>query len=248
MKQTNTYIIVYSIVLVVVVAVVLSLVTLWLTPRQQSNVQAEKMSDILGSVGLYDAQKASEADDKNEYIKELYAKYIIESFLVDSKGNKIAGSEKEAFMALGNLKAVFAKPESERRLPVFVSKNGAGQVNYIFPVYGAGLWGPIWGYISLATNLDTVDGAVFGHKGETPGLGAEIANPPFQKQFIGKSLFDGASFVGISVTKGVGSSSGNPHAVDAVSGGTITSRGVQSMIKDCLGDYEPFLVKYGVKH
>ncbi len=248
MKQTNTYIIVYSIVLVVVVAVVLSLVTLWLTPRQQSNVQAEKMSDILGSVGLYDAQKASEADDKNEYIKELYAKYIIESFLVDSKGNKIAGSEKEAFMALGNLKAEFAKPESERRLPVFVSKNGAGQVNYIFPVYGAGLWGPIWGYISLATNLDTVDGAVFDHKGETPGLGAEIANPPFQKQFIGKSLFDGASFVGISVTKGVGSSSGNPHAVDAVSGGTITSRGVQSMIKDCLGDYEPFLVKYGVKH
>ena len=156
-------------------------------------------------------------------------------------------SEQAAFDALGNLKAEFAKPEAERRLPVFVSRNDAGQVNYILPVYGTGLWGPIWGYLALQKNLDTIDGAVFGHKSETPGLGAEIATPAFQKQFVGKTLFGNGSFVGINVTKGVGSSAGNSHAVDAISGGTITSRAVQSMIKDCIGDYEPFLVKNGVK-
>ncbi len=240
MKQTNAYIIGYSIVLVVVVAVVLSLVTLSLGPRQHSNMQAEKMSDILGSVGLYDAEAADKAKDKNQYIINTYKKYITESFLVDSKGNKIPD-------ALGNLKAEFAKPEAERRLPVFVSRNDAGQVNYILPVYGTGLWGPIWGYLALQKNLDTIDGAVFGHKSETPGLGAEIATPAFQKQFVGKTLFGNGSFVGINVTKGVGSSAGNSHAVDAISGGTITSRAVQSMIKDCIGDYEPFLVKNGVK-
>ncbi len=247
MKQTNAYIIGYSIVLVVVVAVVLSLVTLSLGPRQHSNMQAEKMSDILGSVGLYDAEAADKAKDKNQYIINTYKKYIKESFLVDSKGNKIPDSEQAAFDALGNLKAEFAKPEAERRLPVFVSRNDAGQVNYILPVYGTGLWGPIWGYLALQKNLDTIDGAVFGHKSETPGLGAEIATPAFQKQFVGKTLFGNGSFVGINVTKGVGSSAGNSHAVDAISGGTITSRAVQSMIKDCIGDYEPFLVKNGVK-
>ncbi len=246
-RQSNTYIIGYSIVLVVVVAVVLSLVTLSLSSRQQSNVEVEKMSDILGSVGLYNAEEAAKAPNKNDYVKSEYAKYIVESFLVDSEGNKIPNSEKEAFATLNNLKAEFAKDASERKLPVFVSKNDEGRINYILPVYGAGLWGPIWGYISLEQNLDTINGSVFGHKGETPGLGAEIATPAFQKQFVGKTLFSNGAFVGISVTKGVGSSAGNSHAVDAISGGTITSRAVESMIKTCVGDYEPFLAKYGVK-
>ena len=247
MKQTNAYIIGYSIVLVVVVAVVLSLVTLALGPRQQSNAQAEKMSNILGSVGLYNAEAADRAKDKNAYIKEQYDRYIVESFMVDSKGNKIPNSEEAAFNALDNLKAEFAKPAAERRLPIFVSRSNSGVLNYILPVYGTGLWGPIWGYIALQSNLDTIDGAVFGHKSETPGLGAEIATPAFQDQFIGKTLFGNGSFVGITVSKGVGSSAGNSHAVDAISGGTITSRAVQSMIRECVGDYEPFLIKNGLK-
>lgn len=239
-KQSNTYTILYSIVMVVVVAAALAFVSISLQPIQQANVEIEKMSDILGSVGLYSAEKAPA--NKDAYVKEQYAKYITESFLVNDKGDK-SGDPAMAFKVLNNLKVAFHAEPADMQLPVFVSKNDAGKINYIFPVYGTGLWGPVWGYIALNDDLNTISGVVFDHKGETPGLGAEITAAPFENQFIGKSIFAATDFVGISVTKGVGSSNGNDHAVDAISGGTITSRAVQSMIIDCLKAYEPYILK-----
>ena len=244
-KQSNTYIIVYSIILVVVAAVVLAFTSLSLAEKQQANVEIEKMSDILGSVGLYNPEAPAATENKEAFIKEQYQKYIVESFLVDAQGEKVNVPDPAAaaFSVLNNLKAEFAKPVDSRQLPVFISKNDQGVVNYILPVYGAGLWGPIWGYIAMNEDLNTIDGAVFGHKGETPGLGAEIATPPFENQFVGKTIFDGAQFVGIEVLKGAGSSKGNNHAVDAITGGTITSRAVQAMLMDCLKDFEPYILK-----
>ncbi|MFI3261820.1 MAG: NADH:ubiquinone reductase (Na(+)-transporting) subunit C [Rikenellaceae bacterium] len=240
-KQSNTYIIGYSIVLVVVVAIVLSFTALTLKPIQQANVEVEKMSDILSSVGLYQAAEADKAADKATFVKAEYAKYIVESFLVNDKGEKQNADAAETFAVLNNLKAELAKPKDQITLPVFISKNNAGKTNYVFPVYGTGLWGPIWGYIALSDDLNTVDGVVFDHKSETPGLGAEIATPAFQGQFVNKTIFDNSTFVGIQVLKGAGSSKGNDHAVDAISGGTITSRAVQAMILDCLDIYKPFI-------
>lgn len=241
-KQSNTYIIGYSIVLVVVVAVVLSFTALTLKPIQQANVEVEKMSDILGSVGLFNADAAAKAVDKTQYVKDEYKKYIIESFLVDDKGEKLSADAAETFAVLNNLKSAFAVPASERKLPVFISKNSEGKVNYIFPVIGTGLWGPVWGYIAIGEDLKTINGVVFDHKSETPGLGAEITTPSFEDQFIGKEIFEQSTFTGIKVLKGTGSSKGNNHAVDAISGGTITSRAVQNMIINCLEDYEPFIL------
>lgn len=240
-KQSNTYIISYSIILVVIVAVVLSFTSLSLKPIQQANVEVEKMSDILGSVGLYNPKEAAKEKDKAAFIKDQYSKFIIESFLVNSQGEKVSSDAAAAFKVLNNLKAEFAKDQADRTLPVFVSKNSEGKINYVFPVYGTGLWGPVWGYIALNDDLNTINGVVFDHKSETPGLGAEIATNPFEDQFIGKSIFDQSKFVGIEVSKGVGSSKGNMHAVDAISGGTITSRAVESMMSTCLTDYLPYI-------
>ncbi len=116
-----------------------------------------------------------------------------------------------------------------------------GKTLYIIPVSGSGLWGPVWGYVALDGDWNTISGVVFDHKGETPGLGAEITTPKFTDQFRGKKLFKGNELVGITVLKGAGSSRGNDHAVDAISGGTITSRAVENMIRVTLADYKSYI-------
>lgn len=241
-KQSNTYIIGYSIVLVVIVAVVLSFTALKLKDIQQANVEVEKMSAILGSVGLFDAEKASEQLNRDQFVKDEYKKYIVESFLVNTKGEKQSADAAVTFNVLNNLKAEFARAEADRKLPVFISKSESGDINYILPVFGAGLWGPVWGYIALGEDLKTIKGVVFDHKSETPGLGAEIATPIFEDQFKGKSILEGIEFTGVKVLRGVGSSKGNNHAVDAITGGTITSRAVEIMIMNCLQNYVPFIL------
>ena len=110
----------------------------------------------------------------------------------------------------------------------------------MFPVYGAGLWGPIWGYIALKDDFNTVYGAAFDHKSETPGLGAEIATEWFQNNFKEKSIFEGNEFVSVSVMKG-GATPGNNHQVDAVTGGTITSKALDETMKSWLGAYLPYI-------
>lgn len=130
--------------------------------------------------------------------------------------------------------------QTDDGLPVYVGTLDNGQKKYIFPVSGTGLWGAIWGYIALDSDFDTLYGALFDHKSETPGLGAEIASTWFSQQFDGKSLFEEGAFVSIQVVKG-GRTEGLPHAVDAVSGGTITSRAVETMIREGLTRYLPYI-------
>ena len=117
-----------------------------------------------------------------------------------------------------------------------------GKTRYIIPLRGKGLWGPIWGFISLEDDLNSVFGAVFDHKGETPGLGAEINKPFFQDPFSGKTIFEGDNFTSITVIKG-GAAEGDMHGVDAISGGTITSDGVSDMVKERLSMYLPYFNK-----
>lgn len=132
------------------------------------------------------------------------------------------------------------KPADSRLLPVFECTTSDG-LKYIIPVYGAGLWGPIWGYIAFDANGDTIYGAYFAHQGETPGLGAEIEKPAFSDQFEGKDIFtsDGA-FTSVAVVK-TGKEPQGKAWVHAISGGTITSQGVQKMLFDSLEPYTAFL-------
>ncbi|MBI9060352.1 MAG: NADH:ubiquinone reductase (Na(+)-transporting) subunit C [Marinilabiliaceae bacterium] len=227
-RQGNTYTFLYASVMVIVVAALLAFVSESLKERQNKNVEVAKKIDILKSVNIESTAKDAEAK---------YEKYIGKNaYILNNNGEKQAG---EAFDV--DLAKEIKKDDAERAFPLYECKMDDGSVKYVIPVRGKGLWGPIWGYISLNDDKNTVFGATFGHKGETPGLGAEIDKVFFQKPFSGKKIFDASSkFVSVDVVK-VGQSAGNVHAVDGISGGTITSKGVSEMLKDCLSGYEKFL-------
>lgn len=132
----------------------------------------------------------------------------------------------------------------QEQLLVYKVKSKEGSLCYVLPVKGKGLWGPIWGYIAIKEDGKTINGAVFDHKSETPGLGAEINTEKFMSQFEGKLLFDDqGNFTSIKVVKGgVLNSNLNPcYGVDAISGGTITCQGLEKMLDNNIKTYIPFL-------
>lgn len=227
-KQSNTYTIIYAIILVAVVGVVLSVVYQALRPQQIENMENDTKRQILAAALI--------APKEGESVADLYSSHITDSFIVNSKGDKIDG-DTDPFKV--NVALEVKKPAEERLLPVFVCNTDNG-VKYIVPVYGAGLWGPIWGYLAMDNNGDTIYGAYFAHQGETPGLGAEIEKPAFSSQFDGKNIFgsDGA-FQSVKVVK-TGQEPSEGSYVHAISGGTITSQGVQRMLQNSLEPYTAF--------
>ncbi|MCB8964588.1 MAG: NADH:ubiquinone reductase (Na(+)-transporting) subunit C [Bacteroidales bacterium] len=236
-RNSSLYTFLYASGMVILVAALLATAATSLKPAQQKNKETEKRIDILKSVGKSDG--ADKAPNRHQFVDDAFNKYVAEMFVVNSKGDKIEGVD--AFDI--DLKAEQAKPVEQRYYPIYKAKLDNQSIKYIIPVRGRGLWGPIWGYIALNDDLSTIFGATFDHKGETPGLGAEINTVEFQQQFTGKSIFDNSNrFVSISVVKG-GADKGNPHAVDAISGGTITSVGLETMVRDCLSGYQAFFNK-----
>lgn len=232
--NSNLYTFLYASGMVILVAVLLALAATSLKPFQQKNKETEKKIDILKSFGKADG--IDKASNKHRFVDKLFSEFITEQMVVSTQGNSI--QDVDAFDI--DLKAELSKPAEERHLPIFKALLDDESVKYIIPVRGRGLWGPIWGYVALDDDLNTIYGTTFDHQGETPGLGAEINTLEFQKQFAGKTLFDNNSqFVSIRVVKG-GAKDDDPHAVDAISGGTITSTGLQEMIFDCLENYQAF--------
>jgi len=230
MKQfTNKYIFIFSTVMVVIVAALLSLAATLLQPAQEKNLEIEKKRSMLESIHV----PAAKAD-----AEELYNKYISESFVINVKGETVDGVD--AFSVV--LKNEQKKPLEEQRLPVFRAVPDDGEKVIILPVEGKGLWGPIWGYISLKSDLNTIYGVTFDHKGETPGLGAEINTAKFEGMFTDKLLYQDGVFVSIQVHKG-GANPADAHGVDAISGGTITSKGLEKMLLDCLKKYNDYILK-----
>ncbi len=237
-RNSNTYTIIYSAVLVMLVAAGLAILSIALKGPQQANIRTEKMQNILASFGKGEVPKG---EDKNSYIEKEYAKYIIDTYTVGVNGEKVQGEN--AFDV--DMKIQLSLPAEQRTLPVFEVNDG-GKTIYVLPLRGTGLWGPIWGYIAIDSDGSTVVGSVFAHSGETPGLGAEIATPTFSDQFINKQIFEGDNFVSIAVIK-PGSTAITSHNVDGISGGTLTSQGVNDMLRDNLTDYKAFLIKNGTK-
>lgn len=229
MKQNKTYTILYSSILVVVVGVVLATTYMELKPKQDENIANDKRCQILRAVHVI----ATEDD-----AKAVYDKYVTESFVINTKGERVSG---DAFAV--DEAYEMRKPVDDRLLPVFECRLDNGETKYILPVYGAGLWGPIWGYVAVDSDGDTIYGAYFSHFGETPGLGAEISTEAFQKQFEGKKLYKDGKFRSVEVVKVGMIPHDGAQYVNAISGGTITSRGVQAMLADCLSDYNAFLEK-----
>lgn len=247
--NSNKYTFIFATVMVVVVATLLALASESLKPMQNENVANEKRQNILSSIGVN--VPANEA-------KEAYEKYLVEATVLDANGT-VKETELNAFdidvlkdykSGLSNIykanagdmdamkSALLAWGDGGVNYPLFVLEKDGENV-FVVPVVGTGLWGPIWGYVTVAKDGKTVVGAVFDHKSETPGLGAEIKEASFQKPFEGKTIFDEAGeFTGIKVMKG--GAKGDAHGVDAISGGTITSNGVTEMLMRTLKLYEPY--------
>ncbi|MFV0396709.1 MAG: NADH:ubiquinone reductase (Na(+)-transporting) subunit C [Bacteroidales bacterium] len=222
----NLYTIIYSAVMVIVVAAVLAYTALSLKPLQLKNVEIDKKKQILSSILI--PSTAEDAETK-------YSQFIVDSYVVNESGEKVEG---DAFSV--ELESEIKKAAADRKLPVFVAKTDNGD-KLVLPVRGAGLWGPLWGYVSLNEDNSTVYGVYFSHKGETPGLGAEIDKEFFQAEFKGKQIIKDGKVVSIAVMK-KGQTAAGQDQVDAISGGTITSKGVEDMLKACLVPYEKFLM------
>lgn len=227
--NSNTYTIIYSSI-IVVVAFLMAFVFQALKPAQDANVALDKKKQILAALNIRDLTDEQAAA---EYAKDITADKIIDATgKTVSKGSE--GGEESGFkLNSADYKA--------GKLALFVCKVN-GETKYVMPVYGMGLWGPIWGYIAVNADKTTVFGAYFNHESETAGLGAEIKdNAAWQEQFKGKKIFkNGSDNVALSVLKK--SDVKDPTTqCDGVTGATLTSNGVSAMLKDCLSKYKTFL-------
>jgi Na+-transporting NADH:ubiquinone oxidoreductase subunit C len=231
-KNSNQFTFIFATVLVVVVGTLLAVTYLGLKPNYDENVRREKMQNILASLKVEVERDAAPAK---------YDELIKETLLVDANGAKQEGDafSLDVLKQYKDWKAGVVSAE-ELRYPVYLA-DVAGQRLFVLPLVGAGLWGPVWGYVSIKDDGRTIFGSTFDHKGETPGLGAEISTPIFEDLFQGKTITDEqGNFKGITVYKG-GSQTSDPHGVDGISGGTITSQGVDEMLKRLLAVYDKYL-------
>ena len=224
--NSNSYTIIYASVMVIVVAFILAFTSAALSERQQKNERLDKMKQILSSLNI-------QASNDNE-AETLFYEKVKNDQIINSAGEILA--EKGGFEIV--VKKELAEPLENRQLPLYVCDID-GETKYVLPLYGSGLWGALWGYVALNDDKDTVYGIYFSHESETPGLGAEIADPHFQDQFTGKLLMKDNN-IALSVVKS-GRVSDTNYQVDGITGGTITSNGVDEMLKRCLGQYHVFL-------
>ena len=224
--NSNTYTVIYSIILVVVVAAVLAFAAMFLKPTQDANVKKDTIDQILTAATV-----------TGEDILATYRQEIESAILVDIEGNKVGELDIESCEVYGTADLKKQIAAEEKALPVYIFKNGITVV----PCYGAGLWGPIWGYVGFEKDLQTIKAVRFGHKGETPGLGAKIADEPsFAEAFVGKTI--GAGEILFEVTKPANRQTEN-NGVDAISGATITSQALGTTLNQWFGFYKNYLAQ-----
>lgn len=226
-RNSNGYTFLFAAIMVVVVGSLLAFAATSLKDLQDENIKKEKMQNILASVGVV-VEREQAPSQFTSVIKEQLAL-------------KIDGSVDESSKAFDiDLKNELSKKVEDQRFPLYVAEQD-GKKFYIVPLRGAGLWDAIWGYVALEEDLNTIKGTVFDHKGETPGLGAEITQKWFQDRFVGEKIMNqSGEIVGVEVAKGNTSQAKDDNKVDAISGSTITGNGVTNMIKERLSNYKNY--------
>ena len=238
----NAYTVIYTTIVVALVAAILAFVAMTLKPKQDANIKAETISQMLTAAQFFTKDECSAMG--NDKVLEAYSQNIKEAYTINLKGEKVRdlNTEVKSIELQDGLKAQnknIKDGSDAADLPVYVF-NKDGKSVTVVPVYGAGLWGPIWGYIALDEDLQTIVGAYFDHDSETPGLGAKIKDDPsFRAEFIGKKV-NVASDPVFSVVK-VGTSADENSSVDAITGATMTSKGLGEAIAFWLKAYAPFL-------
>ncbi len=238
----NSYTILFAIAMVVVVGTLLAFTASSLKKRIGINKKTEKQQNILFAMGI------SDTEDPNEFVpaekaQELFDKYVgNEQYIITGSTAEKTANAFDIEVKKENDK-VKQDPNYTRKLPLFIGKKD-GKEYYVVPMRGNGLWDAIWGYVSLDKEFKTVKGAFFDHKGETPGLGANIKEAYFRDDFIGESILDASgNYKGITVKKGNADPKNvdkSDNEVDALAGATITGDGVTTMVKKGIKMYQPY--------
>ena len=231
-RDSNAYTFGFAAAMVVVVASVLAFTASSLKDLQQENVRKEKMQNILATIGIEIDRDGAEV---------LFNKHITSQLALRNDGT--VDESVDPFSGI-KLALELKKEPTQQRFPLYLA-DVEGASYYIIPLRGAGLRDAIWGYIALESDRNTIKGAVFDHKAETAGLGAEITQQWFMDRFVGEKVFDNdGKLVGISVSKTNNDPKDldkNDHEVDAISGATITGDGISDMIIERLTHYQPYL-------
>lgn len=223
---SNNYIIMFTLAMTAIVALVLSLLFSGLKDIHDFNEAIYNKKEILLSINPT-ADKMS-----SEEIDEIF-KSKVEQLVLDANGAPLEGVLAEKIEMAKEKK----KPESERRYPLYIYTDDDGSKVYITSVRGNGLWDEIWGAIAIeGSDFQTVAGASFGHKAETPGLGAEIKdNKGWVRKFQGKKIVNENQTDYLEVKKG--GAVDETFDVDGIAGATVTCDGVSKMIEKGIKPY-----------
>ncbi len=234
--DSNLYTMIFAVGMVLIVGALLAFLASSLKPNIEENKRIEKQQNILYAMGVNENDESSATFVSTTVAGDEFKKHITKQLVIE--GDKVTEDEKAYLIDVKKEKSK-AKEGGVRRLPLFVGEKD-GKTFYVAPIRGKGLWDAIWGYVAMDENM-VVQGAYFDHKGETPGLGANIKQRYFMDDFIGEHLLDASgNFKGITVAKGNNdaiNSDKEDHEVDAIAGATITGDGVSAMIKSDLRLY-----------
>ena len=238
-KNSNAYIIIYTVVMVVIVGALLAFLATSLKDKQEAEVLKEQKFSIMRALGV-----ANEDSDKNQMVAQFDDKQngVTIAMVSNGKMQNVANDDKDAIKEVFDLLSDRKKlRERNDNLPIFQQGD-----TYVIPMVGKGLWDDIWGFVALQKSADNyiVTGIVMDHKGETPGLGAEIATTDVQKTFNGKKLYNEKNEIVVKMLKGGKENKEylEGHSVDAITGGTKTCDGVNAMLATSIGKYSSFLL------
>ena len=236
-RESNSYTFLFLGVMIVGIASILAYTSQTLKPLQKENIKKEKMQNILSTVGV------NVSPDEAE---KLYNQYIVEELSLRNDGS--VNESLNPFSEI-NLAKELKKDYTNQHFPLYVAEIDSEKF-FIIELRGVGLWDAIWGYMSLKSDFNTINGVSFDHKGETAGLGAEITKDWFKDSFVNEKVFnENGDLVGITVLKGnndPNNTDKDDHEVDAISGSTITGDGVTYMIMERLNNYLPYVEKLNI--
>jgi len=223
----------FALVLCLVCSVLLTAASTTFKSAQEQNMRTDRRKNILKSAGLIDPGAAYSAGA----IDQLYSERIA-ALAVDSSGTIIEKNKDDRLSASGD------------SLPMYLALDDQKQIEaYIIPIESRGLWGKIYGYMALQKDGATIRGFTVYNHSETPGLGGEIENAWFQKNFTGKKIVDhNNQFVSVSITKGKASDTvaktNLPNYVDGISGATLTGQYLTQGLREVLSEYEPASIRF----
>ncbi len=226
-------------------AVIVASAAVGLRTEQKENALLDKQTNILEAAGLLEKAQGDVKGTFDKYIEtrilDLNTNEFVEGIDVTTY-DQFRAARKDGMRPQPDVAKIIRRPN---KVPVYMVKNEAGQLDsVVLPVNGAGLWDMMKAFIAVEADGNTVRSMIYYDQKETPGLGAEVLNPKWKALWAGKKLFDASGAPAIKIVKG-GASQGDVHGVDALSGATLTSNGVQNTLTYWLGNegFGPFLVK-----